>query len=295
MARKFSDELNADIRRTMRSAIQKVRRAEKRGEKGLPTLPTVREFKAMYATEEDAKRNLRQYRAMLNNKEALQRYRTKEGTITNWEFGFIVQNLEETKRKVERELLKEQIRVRDFPDHLYAIRANVLRLEAERDYLSRDLDQLNSRELKTVSATIQRVQRSDLRTIAGRKHFMRSLDGVLTAQGLPKKQRQEIFNKINSLTNEEFAELYKNNDGIRKIMERYIPEDEGKIKVLEDITQDDEMKEVTTQFTSTLDESIKQAKDSVKEINTLVEAGTGKVYTKEEYMKYIKSGKWIGK
>lgn len=295
MARKFSDELNADIRRTMRSAIQKVRRAEKRGEKGLPTLPTVREFKAMYATEEDAKRNLRQYRAMLNNKEALQRYRTKEGTITNWEFGFIVQNLQETKRKVERELMKEQARVKDYPDHLYAIKSNVLRLEAERDYLNRDLDQLTARELKTVSATIQRVQRSDLRTIAGRKHFMKMLDTILTAQTFSSKQRQNIYQKINNLTNEEFAELYKNNDMVRTIMERYVPEDEGKINIYEEVTQDVENEELAKQFSNNLDEAISNAKESVKQINKLVEAGTGKVYTKEEYMKYLKSGKWIGK
>ena len=272
---------------------QKIKRAEKRGEKGLPELRSVREFKAQFATKKDAKRELAQLRTMLNNKQALERRRTADGTISNWEYDYIVKNLQATKKWVARELEKARIRVKDYPDHLYAIRADVLKLEAEKAYLERDLNNLTARELKTVLATEKRMKRSNLRSIAGRKHFMDSLDGLLTARGIRKKERESIYKKLDSMTNEEFLEFYKTNDIVGTIMGYYIPtEKDDEIKILEDLSKDDEVKEIIDNFSEDLDEKISVAKDSVKKINQLVEAGTGKVYSKEEYMKLIKGGNW---
>ena len=290
---KFDADFNNDIRRTIKSFNQKVRRAEKRGEKGLPELRSVREFKAQFTTKNDAKKELSYLKTMLNNKQALGRKRTAEGTISNWEYEYIVKNLQATKKWVSRELEKARIRVKDYPDHLYAIRADVLKLEAEKAYLERDLAKLTSRELQTVQAIERRMKRSDLRNIAGRKHFMESLDGLLTAKGMKKSERNKIYQKLNSMTNEEFLEFYKSNDVVGTIMGYYIPADkEGEVKLLEDLSKDEEVQEIINDFGTNLDEKIIEAKDSVKKINNLVEAGTGKVYSKEEYMKHIKSGNW---
>lgn len=289
MAR-FDADFNYDINRTIKSFNQKVKRAEKRGGKGLPALRSVKEFKAQFTTKEDAKKELSYLKLMLNNKKALERKRTAEGTISNWEYDYIVKNLQETKRWVARELEKARIRVKDYPDHLYAMREDVLKLESEKAYLERDIANLTARELQTVQAIERRMKRSDLRTITGRKHFMDSLDSLLTARGMKKKDRTSIYQKLNTLTNEEFLEFYKTNDVVGTIMGYYIPSDNERI--LEDLTKDNDIEEIINDFNQDLDEKILTAKDNVKKINTLVEAGTGKVYTKEEYMKKIKSGNW---
>lgn len=295
MAR-FDADFNADIRRTIKNFNQKIRRAERRGEKGLPELRSVREFKAQFATKQDAKRELSQLKTLLNNKEALQRHRTKDGTISNWEFDYIVKNLQETKKWVNRELEKALVRVKDYPEHLYAIRSDVLTLEAERNYLQRNINELSSRELKTVGAIEQRMKRAELKTLTGRKYFMDTIDFLLTSQGYKKKNRKEIQEKLNALSNEEFLELYKTHDIVSTIMSYYIPsEKEGEIKILEELKQDNEVEEIVDNFNQNIDVYIDEAKQSVKDINTLVEAGTGKVYNKEEFMNYIKSGKWTGK
>ena len=291
MAR-FDADFNADIRRTINSFNQKIRRAKKRGEKGLPELRSVREFKAQFSTTQDAKKELGYLKTLLNNKQALERRRTAEGTISNWEFDYIVKNLQETKKWVNRELEKARIRVKDFPDHLYAIREDVLKLEDEKAYLERDISSLTSRELQTVEAIERRMKRSDLKTITGRKHFMESLDGLLTARGLPKKQRRIIQEKINSMTNEEFLDFYKSNDVVGTIMNYYIPSDEGKVKVLEDLSEDTDVKEIVTNFTDSLDQMIETSKENVKKVNKILNKSTGKYMTEEEYRKYLKSGNW---
>lgn len=291
MARKFDAEFNADIRRTIRSFNQKIRRAEKRGEKGLPELRSIREFKQMYATKKDAKRELASLKSMLNNKQALERHRTKEGTISNWEYDYIIKNLQQTKQWVNRELNKAILRVKDYPEHLYAIREDVAKLEAERDYLQRDINNLSARELKTVSAIEKRMQRSELKTITGRKHFMETLDMLLTARGMGSKDRKNIYQKLDSLSNEEFLELYKTHDIVSTIMGYYIPSD-GEVQYFEDLSKDEEFEEIITDFNTNLDEYIDESKESVKKINTLVDKGTGKVVSKKDFEKYVRSGKW---
>lgn len=288
---KFNSNLNADIRRTIKSFNQKIKRAEKRGEKGLPELRSVREFKQQYATEKDAKRELAQLRGLLNNKQALQRHRTKEGTISNWEYDYIVKNLTETKRWVDRELEKARLRVKDYPEHLYAIREDVLRLEDEKAYLERDIRNLTARELKTVGAIERRMKRSELKTITGRRFFMDTLDSLLTARGMSKTDRKNIYTKLNSLSNDEFVELYKTHDIVGTIMSYYIPAD-GDVKILEDLSQDEEIEEIVTDFNTNLDEYISEAKDSVKKTDLLLNKSTGQYVTKEEFKKYIKGGKW---
>ena len=290
---KFDADFNSEIRRTIKSFNQKIRRAERRGEKGLPELRSVREFKEQFTTKNDAKKELSYLRTMLNNKKALERRRTAEGTISNWEYDYIVKNLQATKKWVNRELEKARIRVKDYPDHLYAIREDVLKLEAEKAYLERDIAKLSSRELQTVQAIERRMKRSDLRTITGRKHFMESLDGLLTATGAKRKDREALYKKLNEMTNEEFLEFYKSNDIVGTIMGYYIPSDkEGEVKILEDLSKDEETEEIINDFSENIDEKIMIAKESVKKINTLVEAGTGKVYDRDEFVKYVKGGKW---
>lgn len=292
MAR-FDADFNKEIRKTIKNFNQKIKRAEKRGEKGLPDLRSVREFKQQFATKRDAKRELAQLRTLLNNKEALQRHRTKDGTISNWEYDYIIKNLQDTKRWVNRELEKARYRVKDYPDHLYAIREDVVKLEAERDYLARDIRNLSARELKTVAAIESRMKRSELKTITGRKYFMDTLDSLLMIRGMTTAQRKQIASKLNKLSNDEFLELYKSHDVVSTIMEYYIPtEKKGELQLLEDLSDDADLTSVINDFNENIDEYIGDAKESVRKIETLIDKGTGKEVTVDEFKKYIKGGRW---
>lgn len=290
---KFDADFNTEIRRTIKNFNQKIKRAEKRGQKGLPELRSVREFKQQFVTKRDAKRELAQLKTLLNNKEALQRRRTREGTISNWEYDYIIKNLQETKRWVNRELEKARYRVKDYPDHLYAIREEVVKLEAERDYLARDIATLSSRELKTVAAIENRMKRSSLKNLTGRKYFMDNLDNLLMIRGMTTAERKRLATKLNKLSNEEFLELYKSHDIVSTIMESYVPSDKkDRIKFLEDLSDDSDLVEVIKDFNENVDEYIGEAKESVRKLETLIDKGTDKEVTIDEFKKYVKGGRW---
>ena len=263
---KFSADLNAEARRVVKSFNQKIRRAEARGQKGLPQLRSVRELKAQFATEHDLKREIGLLKTMLNNKQALQRRVTKDGTISNWEYEYIAKNLQATKAWVERSLEKEQKRLAQYPEHLYAIRADIHKLEAEKEIINRNLNKLTARELKTVGTVVGRMKRENLKTRAGRVYFMDNLNFLLRASGMPNTTRKEVAEKLNQLTNEQFLQLYKNHDIIADIMSK-LPSDpkremeDGRMEQAKLIVStDDDIIEELNSFVDNIDDYVEEAK-----------------------------------
>ena len=289
MVEKFDADFNKEIRKTINLFNQKIKRAEKRGEGRLPSLRSVREFKEQFTTKQDAKKELASLRTLLDNKEALARHRTKEGTITNWEFDYIVKNLEETDKWLTRELVKAKERYKDYPEHLYAIRADVNRLMDEKAIINRNLSDLTARELKTVSATIDRYKKRSIKMPNGRKHYMRNLDLLLTAKGIDVKERQNIYRKLNSLTLEEFEELYARHDVVGDIM-LAIPSvddsiEESPSKMAENAMADMIVQDSLDLFLDQLDTYIDEAKKAVSD-SKLIEVASDEEL--EQYLKELK-------
>lgn len=298
MAR-FDADFNTDIRRTIKNFNQKIRRAERRGEKGLPELRSVREFKAQFATEKDAKKELTQLRTLLNNKEALQRHRTKDGTISNWEFDYIVDNLRATDQWIKREIKKSMQRYADYPSHLYAIREEVNTLIHKKEVIERDLRQLTAKELKTVSATIRGYKRQNIKISTGRTYFMRNLDSLLQAKGMSRKDRQKMYDKLNELTNDQFEELYRRHDVISDIMlsidsltKNPLSDDERKQKAKEVLKnrKKDEYNPTAAkldEFEKSLDNYITEAKSTIDHKGETITTKSGKKITYEDFIKLL--------
>lgn len=295
MAR-FDNEFNAEIRKTINSFNQKIRRAEKRGEKGLPSYRSVREFKAQFSTKADAKKELAQLKTMLNNKEALQRRRTADGTISNWEFDYIVKNLRATDKWIKREIAKEQLKLRDYPEYLFATREKINRLKDEEEHIKRNMNTLTRDELKTVESVINKYKRKDLKTIAGREYFMKNLDALLHAQGYSLKQRQQIQKDFAELTNEEFEELYRRHDVITDIMlivdspmggEGLTEKD--RFERAEQALKDEELKNNVGLLTENYKNYINEAKQTVETVNKLYDASNREYVSPDEYKRRVNS------
>ena len=290
MARKFDADFNDEIYRTIKSFNQKVLRAERRGQKNLPELRSVREFKAQFKTKEDAKRELKQYRALLNNKEALQKRQTMEGTITNWEFDYIVNNLRATNKWIDREINKARIRYQDYPTHLYAIREDVNVLMHEKYIINRELNKLTARELKVVAGTIDKYKRRNVKISAGREYFMKNLDSLLTAKGVMKESRAKIYKKLDRLSNDQFFEFYKRHDIVSDVM-IMIPSDplnEDNIdrkKKAKEAVSDDITNQQLDDFMENVDSYVEEAKSAI-ETHTGESIGTGK--NKISYEEFLK-------
>ena len=296
---KFDTEFNNEIRKTIKSFNQKIRRAERRGEKGLPSYRSVKEFKAQFATKADAKKELAQLRTMLSNKQALQRRRTADGTISNWEFDYIAKNLRATDKWIAREIEKEKLKMSDYPVYLYATREKINRLLDEREIINRNLNTLTSDKLKTVESVINKYKRKDLKTIAGREYFMKNLDALLHAQGVSKKEREQIQKDFADLTNEEFEEFYSRHDVVTDIMLLIDSPTGGegisnkeRFERAEQALKDKNVKNNVDNVRENYKGYIEESKSAVKEANMLFDASRQKYVSYDEYKKSIENNEF---
>lgn len=259
----ITPEFNREIRRVVKSFNQKIRRAEARGVKGLPEIRSVRELKAQFATENDLKREVDSLKTLLNNKEALQRRTLKEGTVSNWQYEYLARNLQATKRFVDRELEKAEERLKEYPKYLYSIRADIETLEHKKDILNRDLSKLTADELRTTSAIVRQYKRSNLRIRAGRERFMNNLDQLLAPRGVSVKDRKAIYEKLDSLTNEQFEEFYRRHDIVSDVMIMIpSPTSEANEKQAKETfdSEDDEADAIAQEFLENIDQYIEEVK-----------------------------------
>lgn len=248
MSRKYTPEFNAYARRVVKSFNQRVIRAEKRGLKNLPSLRKVRDLKAQFTTEEDLKKELASLREFNENRNALdQKLLGEETRLTNWEFNYIKDNLRELKQYYNREIEKAKERYANEPFDM-AIRDDVLNLEQRRQYLDRDLLELNKSELATFRKYLSLYKDRNRTDQNFYDYYFESFDFLARVAGVPKYQLNSIKQQINSLTPAQFYEFYRSHSEMKKFLD-YVPSPErakyyGKLREYEQQVKDDMAEEL---------------------------------------------------
>ena len=216
MARRFSPEFNKEARRIVKAFNQRVRRAEARGMKNLPQTTSMRELKARFTTENDMKKELGFLKQMIGNKEALGRHFLGEGAITNWEFNYLKENLKEVKDFYNVQLKMAKERYKANPQD-YGLRQQIYNLEARREYLNRDLNNLTYSELKTFRKYTKLYKDYNRRDINYFDQYLKALDELMQQSGVDRATVSSIKNKINKLPPEVFIEMYRRHDVIDEV------------------------------------------------------------------------------
>ena len=291
---RLNDEETNELRRIAKSVNQKIRRASKRGEKDLPNLVSVRDLKAQFVNKKDLKREMEQLKGMLNNKEALKRYQTKDGTISNWRFDYIKSNLRATKNYIDKEIARQKFIYKDYKDHYYAINWKINKLIDEKDIINQELDKLTAQDLRTIGTVVDRYKRRNLKTTAGRNYFMKNLDALLQARGIKLDKRKQMFEKLNDLTNEEFEEFYDRHDIVSEIMvaidsyEQDQLTNKERLELAEKALEDENTAKNMELFEENMDEYISESKKAIS--NMVFDASRQEWVTKQQYQRRIKKG-----
>lgn len=271
---RYTPEFNAYARRVVKSFNQRVMRAEKRGLKNLPNLRSVRELKAMFTTEADLKKELASLREFNENRNALDQKLLGEDTrLTNWEFNYIRDNLDELKEYYDREIQKARNRYKNEPFDM-AIRDDVLNLEQRRQYLNRNLLELSKSELATFRKYLSQFKGRNRTDVNFYDYYFDAFDFLARVSGVEKRKINYVKNRINSLTPEQFYDFYKQHSEMKNILD-YVPSPErakyySKLREYEQKKQDDmaaemgidakEVREKVDYVVEHVDEWVNQAK-----------------------------------
>lgn len=271
---RYTPEFNAYARRVVKSFNQRVMRAEKRGLKNLPNLRSVRELKAMFTTENDLKNELASLREFNENRNALdQKLLGEDARLTNWEFNYIRDNLDELKEYYDREIQKARNRYKNEPFDM-AIRDDVLNLEQRRQYLNRNLLELSKSELATFRKYLSQYKGRNRTDVNFYDYYFDAFDFLARVSGVEKRKINYVKERINSLTPEQFYDFYKQHSEMKNILD-YVPSPErakyySKLREYEQKKQDDmaaemgidakEVREKVDYVVEHVDEWVNQAK-----------------------------------
>ena len=216
---RYTPEFNAYARRVVKSFNQRIMRAEKRGIKNLPEMRKVRDLKAMFTTEKDLKKELSELRRFNENRQALDiKLLGNKAKLTNWEYEYIKDNLDELKAYYDREIEKARKRYADQP-YEPALRVELTNLQDRRMYLNRNLLELSKSELSTFRRYLNVYQGRNRRDQNFYDRYFESFDFLMRVSGIPRDTINYIKTRVNSLTPAQFYELYKQHDVMGDLFE----------------------------------------------------------------------------
>lgn len=213
---KFTKDFNKEIYRTVKSFNQRIKRAEARGLTSLPERQSVAELKARYNTVKDLKRELGLLRKLNLDKEALHVVTTKGGArLTKWEYDYMKKNLEPLKKFYDVMIKVGKNRFKSYPYNT-ALKEDVLNLEARRNYLNRNFNELTRSELLTFRRYMGKFKEYDKRTNNYYNLYLKDLDGVIRNSQIPGVAK-ELKKKLSNISPQVFAEVIKNHDFMHDI------------------------------------------------------------------------------
>lgn len=209
---RFDPAFNSEIYRTVKSFNQKAKRAEARGLSNVPDIVSIAKLKARYTTKEDMKIELDRLRKFNNNPTALNKvslgYNTK---ITEWELGYIKDSLEDVKNLYDVMIIAAKERYKSYPEN-YALRTQLNNLEVRRQYLNRNIYDLTRSELKTFRTYIDKYKDYGTRDNQFYDTYLEAFNALLQQSGVDKAVARKLRQQLNSLTPQEFLELYNTYD-----------------------------------------------------------------------------------
>lgn len=212
MAIRFTPEYNARINKIVQDYNRRVRRANVEGKirkDQLPEKVSVKTLKKSYTNRADLERELK-------NLESFRRksVRAEVEGVSTYETELINQNRRAAIKYWEKEAAYAKSKAsQNYP--LQKKRYN--EIQRSLDILKKGTADASSRELLSMSKSVEDYRKSFERQATGYRGFLSELDMVMEKLDYPKSQRNEVFEKLSQLNQSEFYELYRTTDLIGTI------------------------------------------------------------------------------
>ena len=175
MARKYSPEVNALLRKEVRNFNKRVIRAEKRGFRNLPQLEKVSELKSRYKTQSDLVREINRLKNFKRG-DILTRIENQGGAkALKWEMDYIKSNAKDAKAYFEREYERVSKRVGKFPGE----RIYLDTIKSKLNLLDRNIDYLSQSEFRSFKSAVSEFYDAPANREAQYRGFLSEVDWVM--------------------------------------------------------------------------------------------------------------------
>lgn len=262
MAIRFDDELNREIRRVAQNFNKKrLRDIKKKNRAMVPEKVSVKKLKERFSdkSRSQLRKELNLLKSYTEGRQNSLKFASNEGLVSNWEYNYIKSNLGVTKRWYDNEIKELERIIGDKPEYYIRHHERLNTLKTQRETLNLDIRTLDEQDIKAFRRYISKAQRSELTKKRGFRQFLKQLSRTMSQAGVSKNEIENILSKFDTLTVNEFMELYREEDFVEDFYTIVgSPEGKGRYQLMADSK---DVKDKIKTLQENIDDMIKRAKD----------------------------------
>lgn len=253
---------NQNARRIVKNYNQKLSRARTRGLSYLPEKVSLRELRQQFPNRRDLEKHLKHLETFNEmGKSAFDVIETNAGgKLSRYELYYIKANLEDTKEFYDLQIADAE---KYFANDPYSIARKdyLLNLQAKRNYLSRNLMDLDQSGIRSFQKYINYANNFERLNMLGYRNFMSGITDIMNVLGYDKDTIDMLINKVSELTPAQFFKMYHENDVIDRIYDMIESPEHGKTAIN---TNDEDAERIINQLVENIDSLIEKAKTPVE-------------------------------
>lgn len=262
MKYKYSDDVNKRLYKAVKNFNEvRSRDIKKQGRGMIPEHLYVRTIKERFAGKPKA--DLMKEIRLIESYNKLGKERRKRvsgySPISKWELNYFRARVPSAKEFYDKEIAELEKIIGDKPEYFLRHHERLNTLKAQRMKLEMDLDLLDEQDIKSIRRYIANSQRSDIIKEQGYRTFLAQMDRIMEQCGYSKEDIDKIYEKLNTLTPNEFFEMYRREPLIDKLYETIgSPKSKGEYALM--VTEGTAKKRIES-FVRRLDTLISEAKN----------------------------------
>ena len=237
MRYKYSDDINKRLYKAVKNYNEKRERDIKhRGGRAIvPEKKYVKQIKERFADKPRSSimkeiKLIESYNAL--GKSSLKRA-TSKSPLSNWEMEYFKARIPSAKKFYDEEINELERILKDKPEYFIKHHDRLNTLKAQRKSLDKVLSSLSESDIKSIRAYIKISQRSQITKENDYRLFLTQLDRAMELSGYSNADIKAMYDKLNTLTPNEFIELYRKEPIIEKIYELVgSPETQGEYELM---------------------------------------------------------------
>lgn len=236
MAIKYDKNLNARIRRTVKNFNAKVRynKTKTRGKGMLPRTISTQALKDKYSDKSlaELEKQLKLYQSF-GERDALER--SDNSRLSKWEENYFKSNLQKTKDFYDKEISDLSRIIGENDNYYIKFHDRLLTLKAQRKELNKNMETLTEDQIKGLRGYFEYAERSELVKEKAFRHYLNQLERTMDNLGYSKSEINNLFNKFNQLSENEFTEMIRKEDLIDRVYDLIdSPKDRGVYELMAD-------------------------------------------------------------
>lgn len=224
------------IRNTVRNfnAKQRYNKHKTKGKGMLPARLSVREIIAKYSDKPRSELNkqLKLYQSF-GSRESLDL--AENSRLSKWETNFFQANREKTIKFFDDEIADLERIMGDDPYKHLRLNNRLINLKAMRKELDKSLESLTEDQIKGFRGYYNYAERSEIVKRQGFHLYLDQLDRTMKQLGYPKSERESLISKFDTLSENEFTEMVRQEDIIDSVYDLIdSPKGRGKYQLMAD-------------------------------------------------------------